>query len=63
MIKIARVPVESDLSSFSSWLNSQGLAHRITEELGEQAIFLENEGQEQQVNDALQLYLTDEAFK
>ncbi|MFT7185158.1 MAG: GlpG protein [Pseudohongiellaceae bacterium] len=63
MIKIARVPVESDLSAFSSWLNSQGLAHRITEELGEQAIFLENEGQEQQVNDALQLYLTDEAFK
>jgi len=63
MIKVARVPLTSDLSSFSRWLHSQGLVHRITEELGEQALFVESEGVEQQVKDALQLYLTDKAFK
>jgi len=63
MIKVARAPLESDLSTFSRWLHSQGLAHRITEELGEQALFIANEEMEQQVKDALQLYLTDKAFK
>jgi len=63
MIKIACVPLKSDLSTFSDWLNSQGLVHRITEELGEQALFIESEGLEQQVKGALQLYLTDQAFK
>mgnify|MGYP000013952904 FL=1 len=63
MIKIACVPLKSDLSTFSHWLDSQGLVHRITEELGEQALFIESEGLEQQVKDALQLYLTDQAFK
>jgi len=63
MIKVARVSFESDLSAFSDWLHSQGLVHRITEELGEQALFIENKGMEQQVKDALQLYLTDKAFK
>lgn len=63
MIKIACVPLQSDLSTFSHWLHAQGLEHRITEELGEQALFIESEGLESQVKEALQLYLTDQTFK
>lgn len=63
MIKVASVPLDIDLSIFSQWLHSQGLVHRISEMSGEQVLFIENERLEQQLKEALQLYLTDQAFK
>ena len=63
MIKVAHVSLELDLSTFSQWLYAQGLVHRITEDSGAQALFIENEQLEQQVKDALNLYLTDQDFK
>ncbi|MFT5716869.1 MAG: GlpG protein [Oleiphilaceae bacterium] len=63
MIEVARVPLESDLSTFSHWLHTQGLEHLITEELGEQVLFVGSEDKEKQVKDFFQRYMTDKEFK
>jgi len=63
MIKVAHVSLGLDLSVFSQWLQSQGLVHRITEELGEQVLLIEDERLKLSVEQALQRYLTDPEFK
>ena len=43
MIKAVRLPIEVNLLRFSQLLSSQGVAHRITEESGEQVIWVQDE--------------------
>ena len=41
MIKAASLPIEVNLLRFSQFLQSQGIAHRINEESGQQVIWVE----------------------
>ena len=43
MIKAVSLPIEVNLLRFSQLLSSQGVAHRITEESGEQVIWVQDE--------------------
>ena len=63
MIKIAQIPLAVNLADLSYWLNMQGYKHRIAESLGEQVLLLEDESKAEQVQRALQLYLTDQSFR
>lgn len=63
MIKVASAPLNRDLSQFSRWLTGQGLPHRITEEEGQQAIYLASDQYGEEVEKALALYLSDQDFK
>ncbi|MFD2229028.1 rhomboid family intramembrane serine protease [Alkalimarinus sediminis] len=63
MVKVAEVNIDIDLSLFSRWLNSQRVLHRISEENGLQVIWVEDPQADQPVKDALERYLSDQAFK
>lgn len=59
MNRVSKVSIEIDLSRFSHWLHSQGVQHRIVEEHGEQAIYIQNEGLKDQVLLALERYIDE----
>lgn len=59
MIRIYEVPLDIDLSRFSQWLHAQGVAHRIVEEQGGQALYLQNELLKDDVLLALRRYIED----
>jgi len=56
MIEAASVDLETDLRDFSRHLQSQGIAHRITEESGRQVLWVESEHLLRPVQQALQTW-------
>ncbi len=56
MIRVHEVSIDINLSRFSQWLTSQGVRHRIVEELGKQVLYIENEDLKDQVFQALERY-------
>lgn len=63
MIKVADAPLDADLSEFSRWLMAQGIAHRITEEQGQQVVFMADDRHKAQIQSVLRRYLEDSAFR
>lgn len=59
MTRVGDISIEIDLSSFSRWLNSQGVQHRIVEELGQQVLYVQNEALKDQVLLALDRYMVE----
>src|SRR5699024_2350581 len=53
-----RVPLDTDLMSFISLLRQQGIVHRVTEESGEQVLWVFGEAQSEQVQGLYQEYLS-----
>lgn len=53
-----RVPLDIDLMSFISLLRQQGIVHRVTEESGEQVLWVFGEAQSEQVQGLYQEYLS-----
>jgi len=53
MIRAASLPIEVNLLRFSRFMQSQGVAHRINEESGQQVIWVEGEQQAILVREAL----------
>ncbi len=53
MIRAASLPLDIDLRSFSQFLQQQGVGHRITEESGEQAVWVQQENEAEFVRHAL----------
>ncbi len=45
MIRAASLPIEVNLLRFSRFLQSQGIAHRINEESGQQVIWVDGDQQ------------------
>lgn len=56
---VSDIEIDVDLSRFSQWLNSQNIQHRIVEERGVQALYLEHEQVKEQVVLALSRYLEE----
>ncbi|MBU2709959.1 rhomboid family intramembrane serine protease [Zooshikella harenae] len=54
MLRLLEVPAEEDLRSFSLYLYHHGVKHKITEESGQQVLWLVAEDQQQQVTDWFQ---------
>ncbi|KZY30043.1 MULTISPECIES: rhomboid family intramembrane serine protease [unclassified Oleiphilus] len=63
MSRIPPIPLDLDLSDFSQWLHFQGVAHRVIENQGEQALILDDEGYEEQVLSALERYMTEPQYR
>ncbi|MFK7863949.1 MAG: rhomboid family intramembrane serine protease [Pseudohongiellaceae bacterium] len=57
MIKVASLPLTTNLLDFSRLLSSKGFAHRINEESGEQVLWVGNEADAEIVRNALQQWL------
>lgn len=60
MIRAASQPIEVNLRRFSRFMQSQGIAHRINEESGQQVIWVEGEQQAALVREALASWPFDE---
>lgn len=60
MIRAASLPIEVNLLRFSRFMQSQGIAHRINEESGQQVIWVEDEQQAALVSEALASWPFDE---
>jgi GlpG protein len=60
MIRAASLPIEVNLLRFSRFLQSQGIAHRINEESGQQVIWVEGDQQATLVREALANWPFDE---
>ena len=60
VIKIASMSLDKDLSSYSNYLKGMGIAHRITEESGNQSIYVANPGNLSEAKHILDLYLNDQ---
>ena len=60
MIRAASLPIEVNLLRFSRFMQSQGIAHRINEESGQQVIWVEAEQQATLIRDALASWPFDE---
>jgi len=59
MMRVYEVSLDIDLSRFSQWLHAQGVDHRIVEEQGIQALYLQNLLLKDDVLLALQRYIDD----
>ena len=53
MIEIARLPLDQDLGPFLEWLNRQGVASRVVESDGMQALVIVNSELKAKVLEAL----------
>ena len=51
-----RVPLESNLADFLQLLKQQGIAHRVTEESGEQVLWVDSEAQAERVSELYQQF-------
>ncbi|MEX0963367.1 MAG: rhomboid family intramembrane serine protease [Pseudohongiellaceae bacterium] len=60
MIRAASLPIEVNLLRFSQFLQSQGVAHRINEESGEQVIWVQGDAQALVVRETLASWSFDE---
>jgi len=60
MIRAASLPIEVNLLRFSRFLQSQGIAHRINEESGQQVIWVEGDQQATLIREALTNWPFDE---
>ncbi|MDA1291310.1 MAG: rhomboid family intramembrane serine protease [Proteobacteria bacterium] len=60
MIRAASLPIEVNLLRFSRFLQSQGIAHRINEESGQQVIWVESDQQATLVRETLATWPFDE---
>lgn len=63
MHRITEVELHVDLLAFSQWLNRQGVRHQITEEAGQQVIWLADPQYEQPVLEALRRYQNDPSLR
>ncbi|MFE8071921.1 rhomboid family intramembrane serine protease [Marinobacteraceae bacterium S3BR75-40.1] len=63
MHRLTDLPADVDLETFSRWLNSQGVEHRVTEENGRQVLWLEDERLLRPVGLALQQYQQNPALQ
>lgn len=63
MIRAASLPIEINLLRLSQYLQSQGIAHRIHEESGQQVIWVESEAQALFVKQSLDTWSFDEDDK
>ncbi len=60
MIKIASMSLDTDLSFYSNHLKGIGIVHRITEESGNQSIYVANSENLSEAQHILDLYLNDQ---
>lgn len=58
MYRVKQIAGDEDLAGFSAWLDDQGVVHRISEESGEQILWLENPEHTEPVLAALEQYLS-----
>jgi len=63
MIKVAVVSLDQDLSTLSRWLIVKGVPHRISEEQGEQVIFMPNDRFKVQLQDLLDRFAAEPEFR
>lgn len=63
MFRIKQLSSGADLAGFSRWLQQQGVNHRITEEGGEQVLWLEHEEHAGPVLAALEQYMAREEVR
>jgi GlpG protein len=59
LYRVKQIEAGHDLAGFSRWLREQGVGHRITEEGGEQVLWLENPEHTEPVLHALDRYLDE----
>lgn len=59
MYRVKQFDTSVDLGGFSEWLRGQGVAHRISEERGEQVLWLENPSHAEPVLEALDRFLAE----
>lgn len=59
MYRIKQLDTSVNLAEFSRWLKDQGVSHRITEEGGQQVLWLENPDHAQPVLAALERFLAE----
>ncbi|MBS3803895.1 MAG: rhomboid family intramembrane serine protease [Oleiphilaceae bacterium] len=57
MYRVKQFDTDVDLADFSTWLKQQGVDHRISEESGQQVLWLDNPDQAEPVLAALDQYL------
>tara|TARA_R110001592_G_scaffold337398_1_gene623978 strand:+ start:4916 stop:5839 length:924 start_codon:yes stop_codon:yes gene_type:complete len=62
MTRVREIHIDVDLSRFSRWLHSQGVQHRIVEELGQQVLYIQNETLKDQIVHALDRYIDEPAI-
>lgn len=63
MYRVKQLATDVDLSGFSTWLRHQGVEHRITEEGGQQVLWLEDPEHAEAVLNALDQYLNRPAVR
>nr|WP_166252297.1 rhomboid family intramembrane serine protease [Marinobacter salicampi] len=59
MYRVKQIDTDIDLIGFSTWLREQGVEHRITEEGGQQVLWLEDSAHAEPVLRAMEQYLED----
>lgn len=59
MYRVKQLDTSVDLAGFSKWLTGQGVAHRITEENGQQVLWLEQAHHTEPVLEALERFLAE----
>ena len=59
MYRVKQLDTSVDLAGFSKWLNEQGVPHRITEENGQQVLWLEHAQFAEPVLEALERFLAE----
>ncbi|TBW59560.1 rhomboid family intramembrane serine protease [Marinobacter halodurans] len=58
MYRVKQLPAETDLADFSQWLRQQGVEHRISEEGGQQVLWLAHQEHAEPVLAALEQFLS-----
>lgn len=63
MNRVAKAPLDMDLSELSYWLHIRGVPHRVIEEGGEQVILMPDDRFESDIQSVLQRYISEPDFR